>query len=67
MGVSSVTGPGRCGTESCMLLKLIWLIVVPQARGSASGCRSAPALSHGFGKGSCEEPDLPTSHLQPDF
>lgn len=50
-----------------MLLTLIWLIVVPQARGSASGRRSAPALSHGFGKGSCEDPDLPTSHLQLDF
>lgn len=46
MGVSSVTGPGRCGTESCMLLKLIWIIVVPQAPGQCPGVQesSLPAL-----------------------
>lgn len=51
MGVSSVTGPGRCGPESCVLLKLIWLIVIPQARGSTLGRRSPlPPLSRLFGR-----------------
>lgn len=41
VGVSSVTGPGRCGTESCMLLKLIWIIVVPQAPGQCAGVQKS--------------------------
>lgn len=68
MGVSSVTGLGRCG--AVLYATDVNLVVIPQAPGQCLGAQesSLPApVSSVQAEGFCREPNLPTSHLQLDF